>query len=237
MRRRGGSDRSSLPMPELPSATPKLPGVITMSEFADIVLRYVPRGQIRLVMDIGAADGGDTLALKRLFPDARVIAVEGLPTNFQRHLSWLTEVEAYCAVIGSREAEAPFFEKSVAGVHGLYERESDDTVRVHTVRVETLESFCRRVGVEAIDVLKVDVEGGTLDVLEGCGALVDGLKALHVESEAVPFFRGQRLDQAVTRFLSERGFRMVYREGRQGVTGQIVGQQYDSVWISGRYFG
>ncbi len=222
---------------ELPSPTPKLPGVITMSDFAEVVLRFVPLEDVRVVMDLGAMDGGDTLELGRLFPAARTIAVEGLPSNFERYLSWLDGIESYCAVIGSREGEASFFEKSVNGVHGLYERQSDDTVGILTVRTETLESFCRRIGVEGIDVLKIDVEGGTLDVLEGSGGIADRLKALHVETEAVPLFRGQRLDDEVTRFLSAHDFRMVWREGRQAVAGPIFGQQYDSVWIHRRYCG
>lgn len=220
-----------------PPPTPKLPGVITMSEFARVVCRFVPPEEIHVVMDLGANDGGDTLALSHLFPNARTIAVEGLASNFDRHLAGLMEIEAHCAVIGARDTEASFFEKSVPGVHGLYERETDDTVRVHTVRVETLESFCRRIGVERIDILKIDVEGATLDALEGLGGLASGLKALHVETEDVPFFRGQRLDDAVSSVLTGHGFRMIQREGRQGVTGQIVGQQYDSIWIHGRYRG
>lgn len=220
---------------QIPSPTPKLPGVITMSEFADVVLRWIPRGEIRVVMDLGAMDGGDTLALHHAFPGARTIAVEGLPSNLEQHLSWLEGIETHCAVIGGRDAEMSFFEKSVNGVHSLYERETDDTVRVHTVRVETLASFCRRIGVGTIDLLKIDVEGGTLDVLEGLGDLADRLKALHVETEAVPFFRGQRLDGEVTAFLSDLGFDMIQRDGRQAMAGNVLGQQYDSVWIHRRH--
>ena len=220
---------------ELPTATPQLPGVITVDEFSQIVLRYVPPEEIAVVMDLGAMDGGDTLALRRAFASARVIAVEGLRSNYDQYLSWLPGIEAHCAVIGRQDSAASFFEKSVNGVHGLYERETNDTVGVHTVSVETLASFCRRIGVESIDVIKIDVEGGTLDVLEGMGPLVEGLKALHVETEAVPFFRGQRLDPEVTAFLSQRGFEMIRRVGREGTTGHVVGQQYDSIWIPARY--
>jgi FkbM family methyltransferase len=219
----------------LPKATPKLPGVITMPEFAATVVGWIPATEIRVVVDLGAMDGGDSLALHGAFPGARTIAIEGLQSNFERHLSWLQEIEAYCTVIGARDGEAPFFEKSVNGVHGLYERETDDTVRVHAARVETLSTFCRRIGLDTIDVLKIDVEGGTLDVLEGLGDLASGLKALHVESEDAPFFRGQRLDPEVTVFLQSLGFGMVQREGRLAVTGPVAGPQYDSVWIHRRF--
>lgn len=218
-----------------PPPTPKLPGVITIQEFADTVLRFIPPDDIRVVMDLGAMDGGDTLALHREFPAARTIAVEGLPSNFERYLSWLEGIEAHCAVVGGRDGEGSFFEKSVNGVHGLYERETNDTLRVHPVRVETLPSLCRRIGVESIDVLKIDVEGGTLDVLEGLGDLAPRLGALHVESEEVPFFRGQRLDGEVGACLESLDFELVQREGRQAATDRVVGQQYDSVWIHRRY--
>jgi FkbM family methyltransferase len=201
-----------------PAATPKLPGVITMPEFAATVLRWMPSQEIRVVVDLGAMDGGDTLS-----------------SNFEKYLSWLEGIEAHCAVIGARDGDALFFEKSVNGVHGLYERETDDTVGVHTTRTETLATFCRRIGLEGIDVLKIDVEGGTLDVLEGLGDLAPSLKALHVESEAVPFFRGQRLDPEVTNFLQVLDFEMVQREGRLAMSGSILGPQYDSVWIHRRF--
>ena len=220
---------------ELPTATPQLPGVITVRDFSEVVLRFVPPEEIAVVMDVGAMDGGDTLALQRAFAWARVIGIEGLRSNYDQYLSWLPGIEAYCAVIGRHDAPASFFEKSVNGVHGLYERETDDTVGVHTVSVETLASFCRRIGVESIDVIKIDVEGGTLDVFEGMGQLVERLKAIHVETEAVPFFRGQRLDPEVTAFLTKRGFELVQREGRVATTGHVVGQQYDSTWIAARY--
>lgn len=220
---------------ELPRPTPKLPGVITVAEFAEAVLRHIPRGDIRVVMDLGAMDGGDTLAMRDCFPWARTIAVEALAGNCEQYLSWLPGIEAHCAVIGGRDVEASFFEKSVNGVHSLYERETQDTVRVHTVCVETLATFSGRIGVDRIDVLKIDVEGGTLDVLEGLGGLLGDLKALHAETEAVPFFRGQRLDDEATRFLSAHGFRMTQREGRIARTGDVVGEQYDSIWISERY--
>ena len=220
---------------DLPAPTPKLPGVITVAEFAEAVLRHIAREDIRVVVDLGAMDGGDTLAMRDCFPWARTIAVEALAANFEQYLSWLPGIEAHRAVIGGRNAEAPFFEKSVNAVHSLYERETQDTVRVHTVRVETLAAFCRRIGVDQIDVLKIDVEGGTLDVLEGFGDLLGDLKAVHVETEAVPFFRGQRLDSEVTQFLSAHGFRMIQREGRIARTGDVVGEQYDSIWIPERY--
>lgn len=218
-----------------PAATPKLPGVITMPEFAATVLRWMPSQEIRVVVDLGAMDGGDTLALRQAFPGSRTIAIEGLSSNFEKYLSWLEGIEAHCTVIGARDGEALFFEKSVNGVHGLYERETDDTVGVHTTRIETLATFCRRIGLDGIDVLKIDVEGGTLDVLEGLGDLAPRLKALHVESEAVPFFRGQRLDPEVTNLLQVMDFEMVQREGRLAMSGAILGPQYDSVWIHRRF--
>jgi FkbM family methyltransferase len=220
---------------DLPKETPRYPGVITMPDFVQTVLHWMRPDEIRVVADVGAMDGGDTLALARAFPGARTIAVEGLQANFDAYLSWLPGVEAYCAVIGGKDGEARFFEKSVKGVHSLYERESDDTVRVHPARVETLVTFCRHVGIDSIDLLKIDVEGATLDVLEGLGGLATGLKALHVESEDVPFFRGQRLDAEVSACLRGLGFDMVRRDGRLAITGRIAGPQYDSVWIHRRF--
>ncbi len=61
----------------LPAPTSKLPGVITMSEFSQVVFGSVHPEEIHVVMDLGAMDGGDTLELRHLFPNARAVAVEG----------------------------------------------------------------------------------------------------------------------------------------------------------------
>jgi FkbM family methyltransferase len=220
---------------DLPAPTPKLPGVLTVDEFAAIVRRHVPEDAVRVVVDLGAMDGGDTLALKAAFPNARVIAIEALRENFDRYLSWLPGIEAHCTVIAERDGTAPFFEKSVNGVHGLFERASDDTIAVRSVATETLTTFCRRAGIAAIDLLKIDVEGATLEVLEGFRKGLDRVAALHVESEEVAFFRGQRLDPEVTEMLSSAGFSQVARTERQAVTGEIVGRQFDSVWVARRF--
>jgi hypothetical protein len=140
-------------------------------------------------------------------------------------------------VIAGTDGAATFFEKSVNGVHGLFERASDDTIAVRSVPAETLSRFCRRIGVAAVDVLKIDVEGATMEVLEGFRSDLEKVSALHVESEEVPFFRGQRLDPEVTALLRAAGFEMVARTERQAVAGEVVGRQYDSVWIARRWVG
>jgi hypothetical protein len=70
----------------------------------------------------------------------------------------------------------------------------------------TLAAWAREAGVEAVDVLKLDVQGAELDILRGAGALLDGVRALDLEVEFAPLYRGQPLFADVDAYLRERGF-------------------------------
>jgi FkbM family methyltransferase len=74
------------------------------------------------------------------------------------------------------------------------------------IQTETLEAWAERSRVDRIDVLKLDVQGAELAVLRGAGALVAGVRALDLEVEFNPIYRGQPLFADIDAFLRERGF-------------------------------
>jgi FkbM family methyltransferase len=74
------------------------------------------------------------------------------------------------------------------------------------VETETLAAWAERSGVERLDVIKLDVQGAELAVLRGAGALLDGVRALDLEIEFNPIYRGQPLFHEIDGFLREQGF-------------------------------
>jgi Methyltransferase FkbM domain len=61
------------------------------------------------------------------------------------------------------------------------------------VAIARLDLFCRREGIESIDFLEVDAEGHELAVLEGAGAMLDGVQIAALQFE----FGGTALDARV----------------------------------------
>ncbi|MFX8747328.1 FkbM family methyltransferase, partial [Acinetobacter baumannii] len=54
--------------------------------------------------------------------------------------------------------------------------------------------------------LKIDVQGGELDVLKGAESLLSSFAAIYVECSYVSLYEGQALASDVIAFLAERGF-------------------------------
>jgi FkbM family methyltransferase len=77
-----------------------------------------------------------------------------------------------------------------------------------TVEVEltTLDAWAAEAGVRSVDVLKLDTQGAELDILRGAEQLLGSVRALEVEVELNPLYRGQPLFGDVDRFLRERGY-------------------------------
>jgi FkbM family methyltransferase len=77
-----------------------------------------------------------------------------------------------------------------------------------TIEVEltTLDAWAAEAGVRSVDVLKLDAQGAELDILRGAEQLLGSVRALEVEVELNPLYRGQPLFGDVDRFLREHGF-------------------------------
>ncbi len=82
------------------------------------------------------------------------------------------------------------------------------TALVSTVEVEltTLDAWAAEAGIRSADVLKLDTQGSELDILRGAERLLGSVRALEIEVELNPIYRGQPLFGDVDRFLRERGF-------------------------------
>lgn len=74
------------------------------------------------------------------------------------------------------------------------------------VVLETLDRWCVDNGVEAVDFLKIDIQGAELDVLKGAPQTLDTVRIVEVEVEFNPIYLDQPLFSDVDTFLRERGF-------------------------------
>jgi FkbM family methyltransferase len=75
-----------------------------------------------------------------------------------------------------------------------------------TITTSTVDSWARHAGVEAIDALKVDVQGAELDVLRGAEQQLASVRVIEAEVEFQELYEGQPLFNDVESFLRDRGF-------------------------------
>lgn len=145
------------------------------------------------IIDAGANIGLYTLFAKKLYPEATVLAFEPASENvdiMKKNISLhnLSDVEIYDCALGSKNETKTltFFPNtpSNATLHDDEKKQWLDTIadkvspeiaermsygaRKTSVSVKRLSEFLRgRENLTRIDLLKIDVEGGELDVVEG----------------------------------------------------------------------
>lgn len=212
------------------------------------------------ILDAGACEGESAVRYARLFPHARVVAVEPLPGNVARIRANIAEfatpnVVVAEACLSDRAGEATFHVSS--GVPDEYRDQSLDwdfgnksssllapeqTKTVHpwlefpatiTVATERLDALAAALGITHVDFLHLDVQGAELLVLDGAGALLPRIHTLWLEVENVPLYRGQPLKAQVETYLRARGFVKLYDS-----VDQVSGDQFwaQERWLT-RYWG
>lgn len=88
------------------------------------------------------------------------------------------------ALSDHQEAEARFFEEPEAGSQSSLTRDASTAAAIETrVRVSTLDAEAERLGLEHIDLLKIDAEGSDLAVLRGGAGLLHSSRVAMIQWE------------------------------------------------------
>lgn len=149
---------------------------------------------VRGVVDVGANVGQSAHFFHKLFPAAQVISIEPVSAVFVQLLEatrTLPRVRCINAAIGEtkRDVQINTFEITQLSSIGC----STDSTGGEVVQMETLPAIMQRVGLKHIDLLKIDVEGYELQVIEGAREVL--------EDGAVPLILAEAgLDDSNPRF-------------------------------------
>lgn len=184
-------------------------------------------GDARTIFDVGAERGRYTRRYLDLFPKAAVYAFEPAPVA-RSVLNEMVENELRLHIIPAAAldvtGETMFNIASADVLSSILDIKPGWTehkiVTEIIVPTTTLDDFCDQDGVESVDVLKVDVQGAELAVLEGAvGILENGIKSILCEMNYQDRYVGQCWHYEVCAFLAEFGYQLralfpVYRHGR-----------------------
>lgn len=179
------------------------------------MLRNLP--PLATIVDVGANKGQFTLVARRFHPNANITAFEPLPgagDRFARTFGGDPSVVLHRVAIGSRSADA---ELNVAGredtssllpITELQESTFPGTglKKVELVKVRRLGDVLKSSDIPGPALMKVDVQGGELDVLMGAEDLLRAFDFVCVEVSFVEFYAGQPLAHQVLRFMDESSF-------------------------------
>lgn len=189
----------------------------------------------RNILEIGSRDGDDADFLKHEFnvPYNKVFIAEAHPHCVDHIKKRYPNYNLYGVAValenGFTKFNAVFTpDLGTLGMSSLLSRE-DESFPENWVDVETItgKSLIEKTGELEFDLVKIDVEGYTYEVLKSFGDDISRIKMMHLEVEHYPFWKNQKLYDDVRELLSEYDFEECYRFDYVYEEGKI---QSDVIW-------
>jgi len=170
----------------------------------------------KTLIDVGANKGQFSLVARYLFPDIQIHAFEPLERE-RRLLGSVVRppIQIHSAALGATPGKTNFYVTSRAdsssllrpgaGQSAAYKVSLASTTTVEVTRLRDvldLSTLPRPI------LMKIDVQGGELEVLKGVGNRLDQLEWIYCEMSLVHLYEGQPLASEVISYLSDFGFEL-----------------------------
>ncbi len=172
-----------------------------------------------IIFDVGAYIGQVTSIYKNTFPTAVIHCFEPFPESFEKlhQLCGDKSINAYNTALADKEGVATFQINTDSTCNSFFPRpengmryysEQSRNIREIQVQTTTLDGFCEKLGIPAIDILKLDVEGAEIKVLKGAIKKLGNkqIKLIYSEVMFIPHYQGGCLFHEVSGFLSQYGY-------------------------------
>jgi FkbM family methyltransferase len=169
----------------------------------------VAGGRRPLVLDAGAHVGMSVLWWRRLFPEARIVAVEPSSANLavlRRNVAKLEDVTVLHAAIAGKPGSLRVAHPAASG----------SAVRVSVdgtgewVPALTVAQILEQAGTDQILLAKIDIEGAEADLFSGDLAWLDATQALAVETHDW-LYPGKRTSRSLFAAIATRPFDFLAR--------------------------
>jgi FkbM family methyltransferase len=138
------------------------------------------------IFDVGGNFGQSAIKFSRAFPEATILSFEPVPDSFQKLLentAGISNIRAFNHGFGDKAGCFKIQLQPNAGGNSLLAAQSHQGAV--EVRIETLDAFVSEKGINTIDLLKIDVEGFELQVLQGASEMLARGGVRHVFAECV----------------------------------------------------
>jgi FkbM family methyltransferase len=161
------------------------------------------------IIDVGANVGDWSRMAAPLFPDARVLMLEGNPENDAALGATADAIgsrsERVIALLGPEKKDAVKFYTFGTGSSVLPELTTFDKGTV-TLPMDLLDNVVEGAALPGPFLLKLDVQGFELEVLKGGKSTLHHAEAVILESSLIPFNDGAPLFADVVEFMNRQGF-------------------------------
>jgi FkbM family methyltransferase len=173
------------------------------------------------IFDVGAHYGETALRYNTLFPGASIYSFEPFPDSvvkFRQNVREYSNIKVFEHALSNVQGESILYSNSSDATNSLLdsnktdswidnETKTNDTI---TVKTDTVDSFCQRMNIGSIDILKLDVQGAELLTLQGASGMLQGKKInlIYTEVEFIEIYKGQPLFHDITTYLLQYGYKL-----------------------------
>ena len=159
--------------------------------------------QFDSVLDIGAHKGKWTTEFKKEYPDSKVLMIEAN----EDHINDLIKVGPYMtALLGKENKEMDYYicdDKQNNHGNGIYKENTNVPFKTIKKRCYTLESL---LPTQKFDLIKMDVQGAELDIIQGSPGIIHNAKYLWLELQPHNYNIGAPSAGKVIGYLHQIGF-------------------------------
>lgn len=208
-----------------------------MNEWVDIInsqKTFCPKS----FLEIGSMDGEDAFFIKNKYEDIDVYVIEPHPEFYKNIKNKYENFKVfnfasfnYNGIISFNAVKPDkIVNQGISSIMNRNEEYSKDSDHFYEVNIscKRMETFMEENNIREIDIVKIDVEGNSYEVLEGFGDKLKNIKCIHIENEHVEVWKNQKLYSDVERILINNGFILLYIKN--------YWPQSDSVWIRKEFY-
>jgi FkbM family methyltransferase len=179
--------------------------------------------KIDSILDIGARKGDWTKKFKEYYPEAKSLMIEANGD----HKEDLEKVGSYIlALVGKDNTERDYYicdDKQNDHGNGMYRENTNVPFTSKKRRVTTLDSLLPG---QRFDLIKMDVQGAELDILQGSPGFIHNTKYLWLELQAHNYNLGAPSAGKVIGYLHQIGFEIVTIDEINVGNGVIMGMDF-----------
>jgi FkbM family methyltransferase len=196
-----------------------------MYELSDIIILQKTIDP-KVVVEIGSLHGNDMKILSDIFKNIDINIIEAHPVYSKKIKQKYPKFKVYEFAATNKDCEIEFNGVNDGiknqGISSIHDRNGVNYTK-YFITGKRMDSFMINNGISSIDILKIDVEGHSMEVLEGFGDEIKKVKCIHIENEHIPVWSNQITYSEVEKYLIDKGFILTAIKS--------AWPQTDSVWI------
>ena len=155
----------------------------------DISLRF-PNYRFKTILDVGANTGQSALYYISEYPSAVIYCFEPIKESYEqllRNVDNKNQVLCFNLAFGDLSGKGSMISNGTSTMNRLINEEIEsfgNTQKIESVNISTVDEFCNANLINNISYLKIDTEGGELNVLKGSKNILSTKIVDFVEVEA-----------------------------------------------------